>query len=87
MAHYRFNENLDIPLMEVTLKGQLAIPENAKGIIVFAHGSGSSQHSPRNQYVAKALQESGYVTLLFDLLTETEDLDAARRFDIELLTK
>ena len=53
----------------VTLEGNLAVPSSAKGIVLFAHGSGSSRHSPRNQYVAGVLQEAGLGTLLIDLLT------------------
>lgn len=66
-------------------EGMLAIPEGAKGIVIFAHGSGSSRRSPRNLYVAKALQERGLATLLHDLLTEEEAADRANVFDIELL--
>jgi len=71
------------------LEGELRIPEHAEGIVLFAHGSGSSRHSPRNRYVAQALQEGGLATLLIDLLTtaeEREDERTARlRFDIRLL--
>lgn len=87
MTDYRFKEEIELPLLNVTLKGLLAIPENAKGIIVFAHGSGSSRHSPRNQYVAGALEQAGFAILLFDLLTEQEDLEADKRFEIDLLTE
>lgn len=69
----------------IVLEGNLEIPDNAKGIVLFAHGSGSSRHSPRNNYVAKVLREGGLGTLLLDLLTEEEDLDYERRFDINLL--
>ena len=71
------------------LAGDLTIPPAAQGVVLFAHGSGSSRHSPRNQFVARAIQDSGTGTLLFDLLTseeETEDAqDGHLRFDIELL--
>jgi len=71
------------------LEGILSIPEDAKGLVVFVHGSGSSRHSPRNQYVAQTLQEGGLATLLFDLLTASEeeiDLQTRHlRFDIKLL--
>ena len=74
----------------VTLHGNLLIPEQPKGLIVFAHGSGSSRHSPRNQFVASILREAGFATLLFDLLTldeEAEDLISGKqRFDIKLLS-
>lgn len=70
----------------VTLQGVLAIPAGAPGVVLFAHGSGSSRHSPRNNYVAAVLRRSGIGTLLFDLLTEEEDSVYERRFDISLLT-
>ncbi len=69
----------------VRLAGYLTVPEKAPGIVVFAHGSGSSRHSPRNRYVAGILNEAGLGTLLFDLLTPEEELDRANVFDIELL--
>ena len=73
----------------VFLKGDLVIPERARGAVLFAHGSGSSRHSPRNQFVAERLQEAGLATLLMDLLTlreEEEDARTARlRFDMGLL--
>ncbi|MFF4960836.1 phosphoribosyltransferase family protein [Streptomyces sp. NPDC001222] len=69
----------------VRLKGQLAVPEDAPGIVVFAHGSGSSRHSPRNQFVASGLNRAGLGTLLFDLLTEEEEQDRANVFDTGLL--
>jgi putative phosphoribosyl transferase len=68
------------------LHGELALPGQPRGIVVFAHGSGSSRHSPRNAYVAGVLREAGLATLLFDLLTAAEDRDYATRFDIALLT-
>jgi alpha-beta hydrolase superfamily lysophospholipase len=67
------------------LGGHLTIPEDAAGIVVFAHGSGSSRHSPRNRYVASVLNEAGLGTLLFDLLTPAEEHDRANVFDIDLL--
>ncbi|MEV7179028.1 beta-1,3-glucanase family protein [Kitasatospora sp. NPDC093679] len=69
------------------LGGQLALPEEAKGIVLFAHGSGSSRHSPRNRFVARALNRAGPATLLFDLLTEDEELDRANVFDTALLAR
>ncbi len=69
----------------VRLAGYLTVPENAPGIVVFAHGSGSSRHSPRNRYVAGVLNEAGLGTLLFDLLTPEEEADRANVFDIGLL--
>ncbi len=71
----------------VTLPGDLGLPEGAAGIVIFAHGSGSSRLSSRNRFVAGALREGGIGTLLFDLLTEREDQDYTRRFDIALLTE
>jgi putative phosphoribosyl transferase len=65
----------------------LEIPERASGLVLFAHGSGSSRHSPRNNYVAGVLRQAGIGTLLMDLLTPEEDLDYAQRFDIGLLTR
>ena len=80
-----------IPSGDVTLPGELAIPENAVGVVLFAHGSGSSRHSPRNQFVARTLRESGIATLLFDLLTPDEESEDALtghlRFNIDLLAQ
>jgi len=76
---------------KVTLEGNLCIPEEARGVVAFAHGSGSSRHSPRNRYMAQFLRSSGLATLLFDLLTveeEAEDIETAKlRFDIALLAR
>jgi len=73
------------------LNGELNIPENATGIVLFAHGSGSSRHSPRNQYVARVIREVGVATLLFDLLTRQEEAidnyTREFRFDINLLAR
>jgi len=69
----------------VRLVGDLAVPENAPGIVVFAHGSGSSRHSARNRHVARVLNDAGLGTLLFDLLTPEEERDRANVFDIGLL--
>ncbi|MCK2214927.1 alpha/beta hydrolase [Actinomadura sp. ATCC 31491] len=65
--------------------GDLVVPDAAQGLVLFAHGSGSSRHSPRNRYVAGALNEAGLATLLFDLLTPEEEADRANVFDIALL--
>lgn len=70
-----------------TLKGRFSLPEQASGIVLFSHGSGSSRKSPRNNYVAEILREHGLGTLLFDLLTEEEDRIYENRFDIGLLTR
>lgn len=69
------------------LRGNLSVPSAPTGMVLFAHGSGSSRHSPRNRYVADALVESGLGTLLFDLLTPDEELDRANVFHIELLAR
>ncbi|MFZ0888253.1 MAG: phosphoribosyltransferase family protein [Candidatus Binataceae bacterium] len=69
----------------ITLEGTLSIPESAKGLVLFAHGSGSSRLSPRNVYVARALQRAGIGTLLFDLLTEDEAADRENVFDVGFL--
>lgn len=79
------NVEIDIPLSSVILKGDLVIPENAIGIVIFSHGSGSSRFSPRNRLVAELIQQYGIATLLFDLLTEDEDRDYENRFNIDLL--
>lgn len=70
----------------VILEGMLAVPENATGVVLFAHGSGSSRLSPRNQYVARVLREYGLGTLLIDLLGEHEASDNNKVFDISLLS-
>lgn len=75
-----------IPVADVELEGMLEVPAGASGIVVFAHGSGSSRKSPRNNFVAEAIRDRGLGTLLFDLLTEVEDRTRENRFDIPLLT-
>jgi dienelactone hydrolase len=76
---------------DVTLVGDLALPADARAIVLFAHGSGSSRHSPRNRSVARVLQRASLGTLLFDLLTRSEEAGEARtgrlRFDIEFLAR
>ncbi|WP_440106378.1 phosphoribosyltransferase family protein [Streptosporangium sp. H16] len=69
----------------VRLPGRLVVPQNAAGVVVFVHGSGSSRHSPRNRYVASTLNRAGLATLLFDLLTPEEEFDRGNVFDIGLL--
>src|SRR3990167_7204036 len=76
-----------IPVNDEDLEGLLAIPEGAKGIVLFAHGCGSSRLSPRENFVAKWLNKAGLATLLFDLLTKEEDRDYSTRFNIELLNQ
>jgi putative phosphoribosyl transferase len=71
----------------VALEGNLELPAFARGVVVFSHGSGSGRFSPRNRYVAGELLKAGIGTLLLDLLTEEEDRDYDRRFDIPLLTE
>ncbi|GAB6861396.1 dienelactone hydrolase family protein [Haloplanus litoreus] len=78
---------VSIPADGVKLDGSLSVPADAPGLVVFAHGSGSSRHSPRNNYVADVIREHGIGTLLFDLLTEAEDRNRENRFDISLLTE
>jgi dienelactone hydrolase len=80
-----------ISIGQVVLEGNLVVPEGARGIVVFAHGSGSSRHSPRNRYVAQVLNNAGLATLLFDLLTTDEEMIDERtmhlRFDIGFLAQ
>jgi len=71
----------------VRVAGELTVAENALGVVVFAHGSGSSRFSPRNQYVASVLQSAGLATLLLDLLTEMEAQDRQKVFDVVLLAQ
>lgn len=79
--------DLDIPLASVTLKGDLTVPENATGIVIFSHGSGSSRFSSRNKMVAELIQQHHIGTFLFDLLTEEEDEINENRFNIDLLSE
>ncbi len=79
------DEDVEIDLGPVRLAGHLAMPADHSGIVVFAHGSGSSRHSPRNLFVAAELRKAGLGTLLFDLLTFAEETDRRNVFDIELL--
>lgn len=81
------SEIVRIPVDGAHIEGALELPENPIGLVLFAHGSGSSRHSPRNNYVAGVLREHGVGTLLMDLLTPLEDQDYSRRFDINLLTE
>jgi putative phosphoribosyl transferase len=80
---------VEIPSGLVTLIGTLTVPRTARGIVLFAHGSGSSRHSPRNRYVARVLGQAGLATMLLDLLTPAEEeqdrFTAQLRFDIGLL--
>src|SRR5688572_1778293 len=80
---------VDVRVANFTLEGTLAVPRGAQGLVLFAHGSGSSRHSPRNRFVASVLREGGLATLLLDLLTPAEEAVDQRtteyRFDIGLL--
>jgi pimeloyl-ACP methyl ester carboxylesterase len=84
-AHDPVVRTVDIDLGSVRLRGELVVPAGATGIVAFAHGSGSSRHSPRNRSVALALNEVGLGTLLLDLLTVQEELDRSNVFDVDLL--
>jgi putative phosphoribosyl transferase len=79
------DRTVEIPIAGATLPGHLVVPADAGEIVVFVHGSGSSRHSPRNRWVATHLNQRGFGTLLFDLLTPTEESDRRRVFDIDLL--
>ena len=82
--------DIEIPVDKGTIRGTLTVPQKVRGIIIFAHGSGSSRFSPRNQFVAKSLQQRDFATLLLDLLTDKEEEQDVwtreHRFDIPLLT-
>ncbi len=86
---YSEQRPVQVPIDGLALEGDLSVPEKAQGLVLFAHGSGSSRHSPRNRFVAEQLQRTGLATLLIDLLTRSEeaiDLRTAElRFDIDLL--
>lgn len=79
--------DVSIPSGKVHLQGELLLPSRPAGVVVFSHGSGSGRRSPRNRYVAGELRRAGFGTLLLDLLTVDEDLNAEARFDIALLTE
>jgi dienelactone hydrolase len=81
------DRDVEVAAGAVRLGGHLTLPRDAPGVVVFAHGSGSSRHSPRNRYVAAMLQRAGLGTLLFDLLTDDEERDRANVFDIVLLAR
>lgn len=88
---HELGEEVEIGCEDATLSGLLQVPELRQGLVLFAHGSGSSRWSPRNQYVARVLRDAGFATLLFDLLTRQEEAEDQRsgrlRFDIELLAR
>lgn len=81
------DEEIEVIAGSIALAGHLTVPEAAIGVVIFAHGSGSSRHSPRNRAVAAALNRTGLATLLFDLLTPAEEADRSNVFDIELLAE
>lgn len=92
MPHYdddRLETTVAVPVGRLTLQGTLGIPDGARGIILFAHGSGSSRFSPRNRYVARVLRDAGFGTLLLDLLSpeeeQVDDVTRELRFDIPML--
>ena len=87
MEKTRMSMEITIPAGPVSLGASMAIPERASGMVVFAHGSGSSRFSPRNNYVAGILRQEGMGTLLFDLLTEQEDVSYENRFNLDLLSR
>lgn len=87
MPDIQTKKTLNIEVDSVTLEGELTIPQNASGLVIFVHGSGSSRFSTRNNYVAKVLQENNLATFLFDLLTKAEDIDYEFRFNIDLLAE
>ncbi len=82
-----WHQDVHIPVGGRTLPGRLSVPEDPIGVVLFAHGSGSSRHSPRNSYVAEELHHARLATLLFDLLTREEEFDRANVFDIALLAR
>ncbi|MEO8407741.1 MAG: dienelactone hydrolase family protein [Oxalobacteraceae bacterium] len=87
MEAARFDQVVSITATDAVIEGRLVLPAKAIGIVAFAHGSGSSRHSPRNNYVASVLHQAQIGTLLLDLLTPQEDEQYANRFDIALLTQ
>lgn len=86
-APAEFDGDVHIPAGDAVLEGHLHAPSVNTGVVIFAHGSGSGRHSPRNQYVASVLQDAGLGTLLLDLLTPSEEADRANVFDIGLLAQ
>lgn len=81
------SETLKLKVDDVSLEGELVVPEDACGLIIFSHGSGSSRFSPRNNFVAQYLQRIQFATFLFDLLTKEEDETYSNRFNIHLLSQ
>ena len=87
VTHHPPTHLVQMPADHVFIEGLLELPDEPSGLVLFAHGSGSSRHSPRNNAVAKVLRDNGLGTLLMDLLTSAEDRDPRLRFDIDLLTQ
>ncbi|MBI2487717.1 MAG: dienelactone hydrolase family protein [Deltaproteobacteria bacterium] len=87
MTNRESRNSVHILTDSLTLEGEIHLPQEAKGIVIFAHGSGSSRLSPRNTLVARVLRSAGLGTLLFDLLTREEDTVYENRFDIALLAR
>ncbi|WP_245611727.1 dienelactone hydrolase family protein [Nevskia soli] len=85
--HTEERRDIKLNLADVAVFGDFALPPYPRGLVIFVHGSGSSRHSSRNRLVAGYLQQRGFATLLFDLLSEEEDEDRAARFDIPRLTR
>jgi pimeloyl-ACP methyl ester carboxylesterase len=83
----KYKGELDIPVEAASVQGELILPEGTRLVVVFAHGSGSSRFSPRNQMVSDYLVQRNFGTFLFDLLTKEEDQTYSNRFNIELLAK
>jgi dienelactone hydrolase len=90
-SHAGSERQVELPVEGGVIRGDLVLPETPRGLVIFAHGSGSSRLSPRNRKVAGALQDAGFATLLMDLLTEAEEQEdrftATHRFDIEMLAE
>lgn len=90
-SHAGSERQVELPVEGGVIRGDLVLPETPRGLVIFAHGSGSSRLSPRNRKVAGALQDAGFATLLMDLLTEAEEREdrftATHRFDIDMLAE
>lgn len=82
---FEADDDVTVCVNDIELGGHLSVPRDAVGVVLFAHGSGSSRHSPRNRFVAAELNAAGLATVLVDLLTPTEELDRSNVFDIDLL--
>jgi len=87
MSENKTKKTVHIKIDSFSIEGELTIPKNAHGLVLFAHGSGSSRFSPRNIFVAEVLKKSNLATLLIDLLSKVEDVNYEHRFDIDLLAE